>query len=209
MRKRRSAALRSLGLSTAFVALTAAPGVAQGVAQRVTGRVALTPVADCPQGLEQGSLGITGLDCVGECTLTIRGDGKERSWFFSTEPRILGVERDGPAQGVLRAGDFLVALDGIPITAREGGRRYANLQPGEEVTVRFRRGRAGGTHEAEIVVAADCLDAPEPVAGVVARVAPPTEPAPERPSEGGSGTEGRNWCGSAGPRDSGSKSHRC
>jgi len=181
MKKMTSAALRSLGLGTAFVALTAAPGVAQVEAQRVTGRVALTQVADCPQGLEQGSLGVTGLDCVGECTLTIRGDGRERSWFFSTEPKILGVERDGPAQGILRAGDFLVAIDGIPITTREGGRRYANLQPGEEVMVRFRRGRDGRTGEAEIRVAADCLDAPAPVVGVVARVAPPTEPAPDRP----------------------------
>jgi hypothetical protein len=177
MKKMTSVALRSLCMGLPMMALTAAPGVTQVV----TGRVALGQVVECPRGLEQGSLGITGLDCVGECTLTIVGEGKERSWFFSTEPKILGVERDGPALGILEAGDFLVAIEGIPITTREGGRLYANLQPGEEVNVRFRRGRTGRTGEAEILVAADCLEAPEPVVGVVARVAPPVEPVPDRP----------------------------
>jgi S1-C subfamily serine protease len=164
---------------TVLLAGLALPGNAQEPVRRITAG----KVVECPKGMEQGSLGITGLDCVGECTLTIKGDGRERSWFFSTEPKILGVQEDGPARGILRAGDFLVAIDGVLITSREGGRRYANLVPGEEVSVRFRRGRAGRVQEAEILVAPGCLDAPLPPAGVVARVVPPGIPEPEEPYE--------------------------
>jgi hypothetical protein len=179
MKRMTNGGMRCLGVATILLAGLALPGNAQEPVRRITAG----QFVSCPQGLEQGGLGITGLDCVGECTLTIKGEGKERSWFFSTEPRILGVDPNGPAQGILQTGDFLVAIDGVLITSREGGRRYANLVPGEEVSVRFRRGRAGRVQEAEILVASDCLDALLPPAGVVARVVPPGIPAPEKPDE--------------------------
>ena len=144
-------------------------GLEAGEAQ-VRGRVADA----CPEGLEEGSLGISGLDCVGECTLTIRGEGDDRLWSFSTEPRIIGIETRGPADGILETGDFLVAIDGVLITTRAGGRRYANLQPGERVTVRYRR--EGQVREGTITVGSSCREVPERV-GVAARVAPlPTPP---------------------------------
>lgn len=134
----------------------------------------------CPGGTEVGSLGISGLDCVGECTLTVRPDGSERSWFFSAEPKVFSLEAGGPAEGILRPGDFIVAVDGIPITTRTGGERYANILPGEAVRIRFRRdGRVG---EATISAAAACRESPS-VAGTVSRAQPPPPP-PARPSVG-------------------------
>ncbi|MBT8398236.1 MAG: PDZ domain-containing protein, partial [Gemmatimonadetes bacterium] len=131
----------------------------------------------CPAGMEEGTLGISGLDCVGECTLTIRNEGAERTWSFSTEPRIIGIARGGPAEGTLETGDFLVAIDGILITTREGGRRYANLQPGERVSVRYRRD--GRVREGTVRVGSRCRDVSEPV-GAAARVAP-LPPVPDDP----------------------------
>jgi membrane-associated protease RseP (regulator of RpoE activity) len=131
----------------------------------------------CESGVLVGSLGISGLDCVGECSVTMSRAGKEESWVFSTEPRIFSIEPGGAASGILRAGDYLVAIDGLLITTREGGRRYANLVPGEVVTVRYRR--EGSLQEAGIRVGARCTLPPPPAASVgrVAVPAPPVEPA--------------------------------
>jgi len=130
----------------------------------------------CPAGMEEGEIGITGLDCVGECTLNIRDDGSNRSWFFSTEPRVIGVESGGPTDGILEPGDFLVAVDGLLITTKEGGQRFANLEPGERIRIRYRRD--GRVREASIRVEEGCLDPPKP-AGVVSRVPPPPPPPDE------------------------------
>ncbi len=93
----------------------------------------------CDEGVARGDLGISGLDCRGECTLTMNEKGEEQAWSFTVEPRISGIARGGPADGVLRVDDVLVAIDGLLITTREGGLRYAGIKPGEEVSVRFRR----------------------------------------------------------------------
>jgi len=171
MKRMRKWAIAGLAAGSGLILVWAEPGASQ---------VRVSEALACPTGFEEGDLGIKGLDCVGECTLTIKEEGKDRSWFFTTEPRVLGV--DGPADGILQAGDFLVAIDGIPITTNEGGRRFANLQPGESVMVRFRReGRVG---EARIEVGASCLEMPVPP-GVTARVAPPPPPPDQvRPARG-------------------------
>lgn len=132
---------------------------------------------ECPGGIVEGSLGISGLDCVGECSLMIWGDGTERSWSFSTEPKIIAIDEGSPADGVLQVGDFLVSIDGLLITTKEGGDRYASLQPGERVRVRFRRsGRIG---EADMQVVGRCREKRER-AGLTARV-PPPPPKPDEP----------------------------
>ena len=59
---------------------------------------------------------------------------------FSTEPRVRGLEENSPAWGKLQEGDILVAVDGVLITTREGGRRLANLTPNRPVKLRVRRG---------------------------------------------------------------------
>lgn len=131
----------------------------------------------CESGVVEGSIGISGLDCVGECTVTLREDGTENRWVFSTEPRIFSVEEGGPSEGIFKPGDRLVAIDGILITTREGGRRYANLEPGEVVTVRYRRD--GVIREAGIRVGGLCRPTPPDPVAISGRVAPP--PAPPEP----------------------------
>lgn len=85
-----------------------------------------------------GTLGINGLSC-NNCTLTTGGDPSERVWEFRSEPRILGVGPDGPATGKLHGGDVITAIDGHLITTAEGGRRYAQVQPGVPVELTIRR----------------------------------------------------------------------
>lgn len=152
---------RYMPLGVGLVLVVSEPGVSQ---------VRSDEAVACPQGFEEGSIGISGLACDGECTLTLRKDGTERSWSFSTEPRVFGINDEGPADGILREGDHLVAIDGVLITTQEGGRRYANLQPGETVDVRFRRD--GRVREATLEVVGDCRSPVEP-ARVVGRIPPP------------------------------------
>jgi membrane-associated protease RseP (regulator of RpoE activity) len=96
----------------------------------------------CPEGHpETGDLGIESLLCVsGSCAVNMRTDAGY-THMFSTEPRIRGLVGGGPAAGKLMDGDVLIAIDGVLITTREGGRRLANLKPGDPVTLRIRRGR--------------------------------------------------------------------
>jgi hypothetical protein len=139
-----------------------------------------TPRRECAAEDARGDLGISGLDCRGECTLTMNERGEENRWSFTVEPRITGVARGGPSDGILRVGDDLVAIDGILITTSAGGRRFANIEPGEDVRVRFRRD--GRSAEAIVHAGAACPAPPPPprpdaVAPLVGRLAPPpTEP---------------------------------
>ena len=95
----------------------------------------------CPEGHPQtGDLGISHLLCVGgSCSVNLR-TGRGYAHDFSTEPRIQGLDRNGPSWGRLQDGDVLIAIDGILITTLEGGRRLANLTPGKPVELRIRRG---------------------------------------------------------------------
>jgi membrane-associated protease RseP (regulator of RpoE activity) len=96
----------------------------------------------CPEGHpETGDLGIESLLCVsGSCAVNMRTDAGY-THMFSTEPRIRGLVDGSPAAGKLMDGDVLIAIDGVLITTREGGRRLANLKPGEPITLRIRRDR--------------------------------------------------------------------
>src|SRR5687767_14845201 len=73
----------------------------------------------CPEGHpETGDIGLSHLLCVaGSCSVNLRTD-RGYSHDFSTEPRIRGVEKDGPSWGRLQDGDVLVAVDGVLITTR-------------------------------------------------------------------------------------------
>jgi hypothetical protein len=51
------------------------------------------------------------------------------------------VETGSPAHGaVIRRGDIITHVDSHAITSADGGRRWASLEPGETVRVRYRRG---------------------------------------------------------------------
>ncbi len=154
-------------------------GVALGLTgpNSLDGQAVVASGQACESGVVEGHLGISGLDCVGDCEITLARSGKEERWSFSTEPKVFSIEDGGPADGILRAGDYLVAIDGILITTRRGGLRWANLEPGEVVTVRYRR--EGRVQEAGIRVGSRC--AREPVTAVgVGRV---TIPEPDLPPE--------------------------
>jgi len=94
----------------------------------------------CPEGHpEMGDIGIQSLLCVsGSCQVNL-WTGRGYRHEFSTEPRVNGVIGGSPADGKLRDGDVIIAIDGVLITTREGGKRLANLKPGVPVTLRIRR----------------------------------------------------------------------
>jgi membrane-associated protease RseP (regulator of RpoE activity) len=110
----------------------------------------------CPEGHPlTGDLGIGHLVCRGgSCLVNQRVDGGGYTHRFSTEPVLLEIAEDGPAAGRLQQGDILTAVDGLLITTPEGGRRLANLQPGEMVTLRVRRN--GAETDVEVVPVTGC-----------------------------------------------------
>lgn len=181
-----------LASRTAMVAVLVLAAQDDAAGQRTSSApvAATTPVAATAQtctGAKVGSLGLMGWDCRGDCTLTLDEKNGEKAWSFSVEPRIVGIEPGSPADGVLQAGDILVAVDGLLITTKEGGERMANLPADADVVVRFRRG--GRMAEATIHTAAACRTSWElppvpgvpgelpPVAGVPG--VPPPPPAPD------------------------------
>ena len=110
------------------------PARAQGVA------FAGLPVKDQPCDTDiVGWLGIALVDCGGACQLTMDDKGANLEWLFSVEPRIVEITPASSAARALRAGDRIVAIDGFLITTREGGRRFANIEPGGTVVIRYRR----------------------------------------------------------------------
>ncbi|MFC1660365.1 PDZ domain-containing protein [Gemmatimonadota bacterium] len=142
------------------------PAAAQGVG---IGQVA------CPEGTAKGTLGISGLDCRGECTLTMNEKGEEQAWSFTVEPRITGVEAGGAADGSLQPGDALVAIDGVLITTQEGGRLFANLEPDRDVRIQFRRD--GRLAEVTLRSGSTCPPPPPPAPDVVVEGEPVPPPA--------------------------------
>jgi membrane-associated protease RseP (regulator of RpoE activity) len=134
-------------------------GVGMGVGQEV-----------CPEGSATGTLGISGLDCRGECTLTMNEKGEEQAWSFTIEPQVTAIEAGGPADGVLQAGDALVAIDGVPITTKEGGRLFANVEPNRAVRIQFRRD--GRLAEVTLRTGSTCPPPPPLAPDAVPEVAP-------------------------------------
>jgi S1-C subfamily serine protease len=127
--------------------------------------VAQQESAGCRSGAPpQGTLGITGMGC--NCTVQTDAQGGAR-WLFDTEPRVLSLADDGPADGILEAGDMIVAIDGQLITTSAGGSRWSSLRPGESVRLRIRRGE--GLRDVVVQTTAKCPgDAPASRQPVVA-----------------------------------------
>jgi hypothetical protein len=62
-------------------------------------------------------------------------------WTFSSAPEIYAVEPGSPAHAAgIRRGDILTHVDDHLITSEAGGRRWAQIRPGEKVRLRYRRG---------------------------------------------------------------------
>jgi hypothetical protein len=58
----------------------------------------------------------------------------EFAWRFGSEPEIIDVETDSPADRAgVRPGDTLTHVDGIPITKDKAGQRFAAAEPGDSL----------------------------------------------------------------------------
>ncbi|HVT37630.1 MAG TPA: PDZ domain-containing protein [Gemmatimonadaceae bacterium] len=102
-----------------------------------------------------GDIGLAKLKCVGaSCVVNGGKAGGVRRHEFNTEPIVAGVEKGSPADGALRVGDTLMAVDGALITTRRAGERLANLQPGVPITLRIRR--AGSALDLRLVPVRGC-----------------------------------------------------
>jgi hypothetical protein len=65
--------------------------------------------------------------------------GSSRLWSFERHPRVRGVEPGGPADGRLRPGDELRAVNGADLTTEAGGRAFSGIRPGGDVRWTVRR----------------------------------------------------------------------
>lgn len=126
-----------------FILLLTIPSVGLGQESR-TCRDGSSPTAN---------LGITSFACSG-CAYRTDELTKTRDWNFDSEPRILGIEMGGPADGTLEEGDWIVSIDGNLITTVAGARRWSSLRPGERISLKVRR--EDGTRMVEMVVGARC-----------------------------------------------------
>jgi C-terminal processing protease CtpA/Prc len=62
-------------------------------------------------------------------------------WEFASPPEVIRVSAGSPAaQAGLRAGDFLIAINGMDITSEEGGAAFGAMRNGVAVEFRVRRG---------------------------------------------------------------------
>jgi S1-C subfamily serine protease len=87
-----------------------------------------------------GDLGIRMLQCVGANCLVAGGNAEPNvdRHTFLVEPRLWKLA--APAAGQIAEGDVLVAIDGEPITTRDGGARLARVRPNDDVDLHIRRG---------------------------------------------------------------------
>jgi S1-C subfamily serine protease len=97
--------------------------------------------AACSENRPQsGTIGITRLECIGRsCTVSERDESGVYFHSFAVEPRVSALDRSVPPARSLQVGDVILAIDDIPITTRDGGRRLANLNAGEAIRLRVRR----------------------------------------------------------------------
>jgi hypothetical protein len=112
--------------------------------------------APAPQGCgaeqARGHLGVT-IAC--DCTVNA-APSEARPWRFRSAIHVDAVEPGGPADGVLRTGDVITAIDGAPVTGEEGARRLWSLRPGESVRLTLERG--GRRMEVTLRTAPVCAD---------------------------------------------------
>ena len=94
----------------------------------------------CPGGRPPaGDLGIRELNCDGGPCAIYGRDARGLYHRLSIEPRLVGIEADGPSARLVRENDVLVAVDQILVTTPAGGRRLAQLEAGKPVELWLRR----------------------------------------------------------------------
>lgn len=83
-----------------------------------------------------GYLGITAIQC--DCTFDTRVSD---AWVFRfrSDPVVAGVARRGPSAGILFPGDTIFDIDGVPLQTPTGASSFANVRPGQRITLGLRR----------------------------------------------------------------------
>jgi membrane-associated protease RseP (regulator of RpoE activity) len=135
----------------AVCCLAAVPVVARHSAPGASPASARTPASTRAQAAQpvrsaraerpaQAWLGF-GIAC-GDCELMTRNGVS--TWSFRKPPVVAEVTPGSPAaRAGLRAGDTLIALDGVSLVAEAGGMRLSRLEPGQKLTLAYRRGYEG------------------------------------------------------------------
>jgi hypothetical protein len=88
------------------------------------------------RGSTLGFIGIANVKC--NCTFMTDDDGS-RTFTFRSNPVVLGIYEGSPADGALERGDTITAIDGYALMTAEGARRFANIQPGQRLTLNVSR----------------------------------------------------------------------
>jgi hypothetical protein len=129
-----------------------------------------------------GSLGIGGLSFKG--IYDTEPEDPAGTYSFDSEPRVMAVVPDGPAEGVLEVGDVIVAIDGLLITTSAGGRRFSAPPVDKEVRLTIRRrGREREVALVPVAVPTTEATAPGRIPAPAAAPAPPAARVPSTPGE--------------------------
>lgn len=95
----------------------------------------------CPYGrAPAGDLGFRWLHCASGGPCYMQESDTERWYDLVNVPRVRMVSATGPAANVLRDGDAILSIDGVPTTSIAGGRRLARVVPGSRVELLIERG---------------------------------------------------------------------
>lgn len=118
----------------------------------------------CASEAARGHLGF-----VIACDCTVNGNPSDaRPWRFRSPIHVDGVEAGGPADGVLRVGDVITAIDGLAVTGAAGARRLWSLRPGESVRLTVERG--GRRMDVTLRAAGICPGDPRAIGSYAGRV---------------------------------------
>lgn len=145
---------KKLAMAAVLVAL---PGTAPG---QTCGR----------NGITVPDLGFSEMGCE-HCTINLTP--RRLYYRFGTEPRLGGIT--SVAEGRLREGDVLVAVDGKLITTEDAATRIATVRRGERVRLTVRRGNR--SEDVTVTARQQCMEPPVPPTPPL----PPRAPAPPRP----------------------------
>ncbi len=95
--------------------------------------------------LPRASFGF-GITC-SECMARPDEDGT-LVWQFRESPEIYSVESEGQAfRAGIRRGDLITRIDNVDITSAEGGRKFGQVQTGQNVRFTFQRGSSTMTRD--------------------------------------------------------------
>jgi hypothetical protein len=104
----------------------------------ISERAATSSRVFTPGLLPRASFGF-GISC-SRCSARQQNDGT-LAWEFSEFPEIYSVDAQSRAyRAGVRRGDVITRIDDLDITSAEGGRRFGQVQPGQQVRFTFRRG---------------------------------------------------------------------